>query len=634
MNGAQGQPGQGQQSGAQPQQGQGQPQQHRVQLYKPENMRTLPEQFSAAEKQKWEQGLRVLWGTVEKNGPETQAHQDAKRKLYEFSKTLTQKIQQFRTQHAARLQQQGGGTAMQGVEAARAQGPKISQKVMDHINSFPYQPPSQYAQGSPEAAKWIQETKSRYLKGLLQMETSKSRMAGLDAALEKRNNEGNPLNADEEKEWREKKESAQKSYNEAQQFVEGFRKQQQAASQASNSAQQQANASAGANTNANPAQPSQAAPNAGAQSNAIQAGAGAQRPQMNLQQQNSIGQTVNAAIEAARNQQMGGGRPQMQAPNGQPSQNPVQGQAQTQGQAPGPTQNQPQAAPSMPNMPQGGPAPHIKTEAGIPAPINTAVAQVAAQQRSTPLQNNSPQSAIPQSAGPQSGTSQGPPRPLTHQAALSQAARSYSSGQTTGTPNVMGMGTHAHPAGPGRETPNTITNKMPIPKHLPPNATAPPQPVSMPQPRPSYSGGPSNVGNGVMGQPVLTKPPGFQLDGDGDRVLNKKKLDELVKQITGGGDILGSGEGLTAETEESILNVADSFVDQVLQSACKNAKERGSNMLEIRDIQLTLERQYNIRIPGYASDEIRTVRKIQPAPNWISKMSAVQAAKVTRKDDV
>lgn len=78
-----------------------------------------------------------------------------------------------------------------------------------------------------------------------------------------------------------------------------------------------------------------------------------------------------------------------------------------------------------------------------------------------------------------------------------------------------------------------------------------------------------------------------------------------------------------------MLTVADSFVDQVLHAACKIAKERGSKVLEIRDIQLTLERGYNIRIPGYSSDEIRTVRKIQPSPAWIAKMSAVQAAKVT-----
>lgn len=77
-----------------------------------------------------------------------------------------------------------------------------------------------------------------------------------------------------------------------------------------------------------------------------------------------------------------------------------------------------------------------------------------------------------------------------------------------------------------------------------------------------------------------------------------------------------------------MLSLADSFVDQVLHSACRNAKERGSKVLEIRDLQLVLERTYNIRIPGYSSDELRTVRKIQPSPAWISKMSAVQAAKV------
>jgi len=69
-------------------------------------------------------------------------------------------------------------------------------------------------------------------------------------------------------------------------------------------------------------------------------------------------------------------------------------------------------------------------------------------------------------------------------------------------------------------------------------------------------------------------------------------------------------------------------VDQVLHSACRNAKERGSKVLEIRDLQLVLERSYNIRIPGYSSDDLRTVRKVQPSPAWISKMSAVQAAKV------
>jgi len=70
------------------------------------------------------------------------------------------------------------------------------------------------------------------------------------------------------------------------------------------------------------------------------------------------------------------------------------------------------------------------------------------------------------------------------------------------------------------------------------------------------------------------------------------------------------------------------MVDNTLNIACRFAKERGSKVLEIRDIQLVLERVYNIRVPGYSSDELRTVRRVQPNSAWISKMSAVQASKV------
>lgn len=77
-----------------------------------------------------------------------------------------------------------------------------------------------------------------------------------------------------------------------------------------------------------------------------------------------------------------------------------------------------------------------------------------------------------------------------------------------------------------------------------------------------------------------------------------------------------------------MLQLADEFVDTVITSACKLSKLRESPNLEIRDIQVILERNYNIRIPGYASDEVRTVRKLVPATGWTQKMNAVQAAKV------
>ena len=79
---------------------------------------------------------------------------------------------------------------------------------------------------------------------------------------------------------------------------------------------------------------------------------------------------------------------------------------------------------------------------------------------------------------------------------------------------------------------------------------------------------------------------------------------------------------------QTILQLADDFVDSVITSACRVAKLRNSATLDIRDLQLILERNYNIRIPGYASDEVRTVRKFNPATGWTQKMNAVQAAKV------
>lgn len=92
---------------------------------------------------------------------------------------------------------------------------------------------------------------------------------------------------------------------------------------------------------------------------------------------------------------------------------------------------------------------------------------------------------------------------------------------------------------------------------------------------------------------------------------------------------------ITDICEQSVLHVADAFVDNVINEACQMAKQRGSKVLEIRDLQLVIERVYNLRIPGYTSDELRTVRKAQPSANYYSKLSAVQAAKImpTGKDE-
>lgn len=354
------------------------------------------------------------------------------------------------------------------------------------------------------------------------MENCSARVAALDGLLAKRNAEGKPLNADEEKDFKEKKDNAHKSHNEAKTFVEGFR-QQQAQFRAQNAqANGQGSGSPDGSRPQNANNGGQAAPT---------------RPQMNPQQVPNLTQTVNGAIEAAKAQQAGGGRPS------------ISGMSQ-----PHQMQN------AMSNMPQGQ-MPNIKTEAGAPAQINTAITQMQGNQ-GRPMQNNSPQSAVPRSAGvPQSATSQGGqqqqiPQALSQSDAIGLAQRSYSNSQPA---NVM----HSHPTATAPRETNVITNKMPIPKHLPERATAPPQPVQMQQARPTYSGGPSNAGS-IISQPVIPKTPGYSMEGEGDRVLSKKKLDELVRQVTGGGQGLDGGEGLTPDVEEvrllfSLINLLQTY---------------------------------------------------------------------------
>lgn len=559
--GPQGQPGQGQPPGAQ----QRPPATRPFQPFRPEQMRTLPDFFSQEDKSKWENGLRRLWTEVETHGPETPEHMEGKKRLVEFSKTLTAKIRDAQaraaqqaaaggsnSQNQSHPAQNHGGQSTAGAsnpnaasQQAKPQPPKIPDKIMAHLNSFPWAVPPNILLGSNEAGRYLAEHRKKYAGALVTMDGAQTRVASLDQMIQKRNAEGNPLNPQQEKDFTEKREATKKAYSEAKAWVDKFRAEQE------RFASERAAGAGGSGSQ--PQNPSQQQPPTVGNGNP---GQGPSRPQLTTQQQappNPAGQStqqINAAIENARNQQMGGGRPPMQQNGGQNSQGPQM-----------PAQ---QNAPSHPGMnPQGGQQQqasqpqNIKQESGVqpqsnPAPINHAINQIQQQGgQPRPGSMSSPQSAVPQSAVSQNGQ-QGPPRALTHQAALQTAARSYSSsGQNTGTPNVIGH-SHSHSQiSRGVDNQNVQSNKLPIPKFLPDRAVQPPQPVQMQQSRPTYSGGPSSTSNGVMGQPVLSKAPtGFQLEGDGNGVLTKQKLNELVRQVTSGGEGLEGGQGLTPEVEE------------------------------------------------------------------------------------
>jgi transcription initiation factor TFIID subunit 12 len=492
-------------------------QQARPPFFRPEQMRNLPDAFSAEEKQKFESGLIHLYKQMESNPPDSKVYMDARKKIQEFSNNLRGKIQHARQVAQARppnltaapAGQDDGAAPNQSVVQGARPPYKLSEPMMQHINTFPYALPPHIAPGSDEGKQWLQEAKTKYAKSLLAMESTQMQLKALENSVKQRNEQVNPLNENEQKEYSAKKENLQKGHADAKRYSESFRKQQEHYTELAS--QKAGNGSAGT---------------------ARAAMSVAQQTPSSAQQNT---ESVTATFQAARNQQMQSGRANV----------PVNGQLAQQNEQAPPSQSM--NAPSNQNNAQtaGGQASNIKVEPGVSQPqVNTALANAPHMQQNLPRQQNSPHSAVPQSA-----TSTGPPRPLSHPAALAQAARTYSSTQTSGTPNVMGGASHAHPSVP-RETPHINTNKMPIPKQLPDRATALPQPVPMQPSRPTISGGPTNAGSGLMGQPVLQKTPGFNLEGEGERVMNKRKLDELVRQVTGGGEGLDSGEGLTPEVED------------------------------------------------------------------------------------
>ncbi|KAJ4293018.1 Transcription initiation factor TFIID subunit 12 [Collariella sp. IMI 366227] len=552
--------------------------------------------------------------------------------------------------------------------AQQQQGARSFPHIVAHVNEMQFQAPSTV----PDKAKWVEEIKQKYAKAIYSMETARSTIKSIEQTVA----ENQSLPPDERKKLEDRKAMLHKQYTDAIAFANLVRKNYGVGG--GNQRVVQNGGGPGPNPG-NQARPSgvqaTAQPGPGANNGAPTAG-----PVSTMQSSTA---TVNAAFEAAKKQQLAAGRMPGSVgalpaqPQGPPSQQPLLPQQAQVSATPAHaqqspvTQNlqtQPQISQQQPQQPQQiqQPAP-IKIEPGTqphPTPLNTAMAAASAggmPLTGTPTQNSArlqtPQSATPTTANANI-------RPLTHAAAVNLASQPRAPSvqlppaagpgvAPTSNMGVMGVQQqqqqghpHAHPPAP-----QNLQSKLPIPKVLPEKATQMPTAVpnigGIGSGRPTYSGG-GGIGGGVMNQPALPKTPAFQLEGEGERILNKKKLDELVRQVCGGTPEGQEGNLLTPEVEEvsnisflhhtlfhklltqtqSVLNMADSFVDSVLHQACRNSKERGSKVLEIRDLQLVLERTYNIRIPGYSSEELRTVRKVQPNSSWIKKMSAVQAAKV------
>ncbi|TEB30039.1 hypothetical protein FA13DRAFT_1631295 [Coprinellus micaceus] len=109
------------------------------------------------------------------------------------------------------------------------------------------------------------------------------------------------------------------------------------------------------------------------------------------------------------------------------------------------------------------------------------------------------------------------------------------------------------------------------------------------------SGTPSQVARENVGMLTIDDNTTRRKNTPGDQNM-RRTIQDLVSSVD-------PNVKIEPEVEDLLLNIADEFIDSVTNFACRLAKHRGGDSLEVRDLQLHLERNHNIRVPGFASDE-------------------------------
>lgn len=103
------------------------------------------------------------------------------------------------------------------------------------------------------------------------------------------------------------------------------------------------------------------------------------------------------------------------------------------------------------------------------------------------------------------------------------------------------------------------------------------------------------------------------------QILTKRKLQDLLHEID-------PTETMDDDVEEAVLQIADDFIENVINSSCQIAKHRESNTLEVKDVQLHLDSNWNMWIPGFGSDDLRPYKRLPSTEAHRQRLALIKKA--------
>ena len=471
-----------------------------------------------ANKRAYIDGLNKIYLNVRNNPPNTPLYIQNYKRLNDITAAIKQQMIRSQQQSTSRPSSQGQSNLQENGQGQHTAGQNgngqvnIPQAVLDKVRAMPISvPPHVSQQGQPAAASYVRNLKYRFAQNFAALEQYKGQLQSLDNAVEQKQRKGETLTAAEQANVNQRKQVLQTSVTKTREVLVGLQNHQ---NELKRQVQGQGTASIkeeGREPNSQVTMPSQ-------------------QPTQSVTPANHTGQahTVSSALDAVRNQQ-------------------------ATGSATSPTKNvQQQNSRPPPN------------QAADASQLNRLQMPPSTQASSSNVAHSQPPPAQPQIQTSTASTSGPAPLPLNAAVDRSRELHTQSSYANNNASNPSappssqqnqasgpGASSHAHPQVQSRNDTNSAQgHRMPIAREM---KFEPPQPVSMGPARPTLTGGPSNMNLGSMGAPALSKHPGYVLGVEGERVLSKKKLQELVRQVTGGSGLDGDGEELDPQVEEVCL---------------------------------------------------------------------------------